>query len=53
MIDEEAIKGVEHAKTAIKLRLEVTSLEETHDRLIARLDFSKTKLGEFKSNFLA
>lgn len=53
MIDEEVIRGVEHAKAALNLGLEVNSLEEIHDRLISRLDFSHTKLEKFKSKFLA
>lgn len=31
--------------------LEITPLEELHDRLRARLDLSKSKLEEFKAQF--
>lgn len=51
MIDKEAIKGVEHVEVTLNLGLEINSLEEVCDLLTARLDFSKTKLEEFKSKF--
>lgn len=51
MIDVESTKGVEHAKNMLKLGMEITPLEELHDRLRARLDLSKSKLEEFKAQF--
>ena len=53
MIDEEAIRGVGHAEAAPNLGLEVNFLEEIHDQLISRSDFSNTKLAKFKSKFPA
>lgn len=52
MIDVEATKGVEHTERTLKLGMEIMSLEELHDRLRARLDLSKSKLEEFKSQFV-
>lgn len=52
MIDEEVTRGIEHAKVGLNLGLEINSLEEIYDRMTARLDFSQTKLEEFKSKFL-
>lgn len=51
VIDQKAIKGVEHAEVALNLGLEVESMEETQDRLMARLNFSNIKLEKFKSKF--
>lgn len=51
-IYQEATKGVEHVEVVINLGLEIDYLEEAHDRLNATLEFSKTKLKEFKSKFL-
>lgn len=51
IINQEATKDVEHAEVSLNLGLEVESLEETHDRLMARLNVSKVKLEEFKSKF--
>lgn len=51
MIDEESPKGVEHAEDALNLGLEINSLEETCDWMTAIIEFSNTKLEEFKSKF--
>lgn len=52
MIDEEATKGVEHVEVTLNPGLEINSLEEICDLLNSILDFSKTKLEDFKSKFL-
>lgn len=51
IIDQEATRGVEHAEVALGLVLEIDSLVETYERLTPRLNFSKTKLEDFKSKF--
>lgn len=44
-------QGVEHVEVALNMGLKFESLEETHDRLMTRLNFSKIKLEEFKFKF--
>lgn len=51
IIDQKATKGVKHVEVSLNLGPEVESLEETHDQLMARLNFSNIKLKEFKSKF--
>lgn len=51
MIDEKDTRGVEHAEIALNLGLEINCLEEIHDWLVARLNFSNIKLEEFISKF--
>lgn len=52
IIDQEATKGVKYSEVALNLGLEIESLEETHGRLTARINFSKTKLESSNPNFL-
>ena len=52
MIDEEATKGVEHVEVTLNLGFEINSQEEICDLLNSILEFSKTKLEDFKSKFL-
>lgn len=51
IIDQKATKGVKHTEVALGLGLKIDLLEETFDCLTTRLNFSKTKLEDFKSKF--